>query len=35
MPDATRHTREAIRLRPKKFAMLYVGKLPGDAAIVS
>ncbi len=26
--------REAVRLRPKRFAMLYTGTLPQDAAIV-
>ena len=26
--------REAVALRPKRFAMLYVGKLPKDTAIV-
>ena len=26
--------REAVRLRPKRFAMLYTGALPQDAAIV-
>ena len=26
--------REAVRLRPKRFAMLYTGTLPKDTAIV-
>jgi hypothetical protein len=26
--------REAVRLRPKRFAMLYTGTLPQDTAIV-
>ena len=26
--------REAVRLRPKRFAMLYTGALPQDTAIV-
>ena len=26
--------REAVRLRPKRFAMLYTGKLPKDTAII-
>ena len=26
--------REAVRLRPKRFAMLYTGPLPKDTAIV-
>jgi len=26
--------REAVRLRPKRFAMLYTGTLPRDTAIV-
>ena len=26
--------RRAVKLRPKRFAMLYVGKLPKDAAVV-
>lgn len=26
--------REAVRLRPKRFAMLYTGKIPKDTAIV-
>ncbi len=26
--------RDAVRLRPRRFAMLYTGKLPKDAAIV-
>jgi hypothetical protein len=26
--------RKAVELRPKRFAMLYTGKLPEDAAIV-
>jgi hypothetical protein len=26
--------REAVRLRPKRFAMLYTGTLPPDTAIV-
>ena len=26
--------REAVKTRPKKFAMLYVGKIPKDVAIV-
>ena len=26
--------REAVKLRPKRFAMLYTGTLPKDAAIV-
>ena len=26
--------REAVKMQPKNFAMLYVGKIPKDAAIV-
>ena len=26
--------REAVRLRPKRFAMLYTGTLPKDTAVV-
>ena len=32
--DRDKVYRETIRLRPKKFAMLYLGKLPGGTAIV-
>jgi hypothetical protein len=33
-PDREEVYRKAVELRPKRFAVLYTGKMPQDAAIV-